>query len=333
MNPRPESLLLANRHILILTHVAPDADAIGGLLALGQGLQALGKQVIMACSDPLPVAYAHLPGAGQVVDRLEEALVHEGLDLVVSLDCGDRKRLGALGQPERWGDGLTASRIRLLNIDHHVTNTAFGDVNWVDPAAVATCEMVLDLLDRLEVPIETDIATCLLYGIVGDTQALRTPNVTPQVLARVIRLMQLGASLQQAITDLFQRKPLSQLAVWGRALSTMQVEAGVAWTMLSRQVRQACGYASTHGLNLASLLLEAEGVEVAAAFVENAEGQIDISLRAREGVDVSGLALELGGGGHAAAAGAQVSGVLDEVACHIVEQLKSLVGSSSAGHA
>ncbi len=314
MNPRIESLILSAHRILILVHVDPDADAVGGLLALGKALRALGKTPVLACSDPIPERYAMLPGCAAIVHQ-----VTGPFDLIISLDCADLQRLGALYQADRWRP------IPLLNIDHHVSNTHFGTVNWVEPKAVATAEMVLDLIDRLGAPLDPETATCLMYGLVGDTLALRTANVTPQVLAKVIRLMQMGASLHQAVTDLFQRKPLSLLAVWGQALRAMRVEGRLAWTSLSAQTRQSCGYSSTDGLQLSSLLLEADGIDVAAVFAEDDEGWVDLSLRARNGYDVSGLAVELGGGGHAAAAGAKLAGPLDEVTAQVVQRLKQLV--------
>lgn len=319
MNPRLESRILSARQILLLTHTSPDADGVGSMLALGQGLRALGKTVVLACSDPVPARYAALPGVAEVVTQ-----VRSTCDLIISLDCGDQDRLGHLYQAALW------RHIPLINIDHHVSNTHFGAVNWVEPTAVSTTEMVLDLLDRLGAPLDADMATCILYGIVGDTLALRTANVTPQVLARVIRLMQYGASLHQAVQDLFQRKPRELLAVWGHALSAMHVENGLAWTALSAQTRRACGYLTTDGLQLSSLLLEAEGVNVTAVFAEDDDGKIDISLRARNGYDVSGLARELGGGGHASAAGAKLPGPLQETAAQVVAQLKQWMASSTS---
>lgn len=315
MNPHPDRLILAARRILILTHVEPDADAIGGMLGLGHALQALGKDIVMACQGPVPDRYARLPGVAGIAAQADGSF-----DLVISLDCSDSERLGAIYRPERWGRNRVSPP--LLNIDHHISNTRFGSTNWVEPAAVATAEMVLELLDCLGVPIEAEIATCLLYGIVGDTMGLHTPNVTPQVLAKVIRLMQLGAPLHQAISDLFQRKPLSLLAVWGQALSALHVEGRLAWTLLSAQTRQACGYPSTDGLQLSSLLLEADGVDLSAVLAEDDAGRIDVSLRARNGVDVSGLAVELGGGGHASAAGARITGPLEEAAERVIGRLR-----------
>ncbi len=321
MTPRLEKPILAARRILILTHVAPDADAVGGVLALGKALRASGKMVVTACSDPIPERYAMLPGSADIVSQIEPQ-VSGTFDLIISLDCGDQKRMGRLYQEELH------RHVPLINIDHHVSNTQFGSVNWVKPEAVSTTEMVLELLDGLGMPIDADIATCLLYGIVGDTQALRTSNVTPQVLAHAIRLMQIGASLHQAIADLFQRKPRSLLALWGRALSTMQIQDRIAWTAISAQERRACGYLSTNGTQLPSLLLETKDIDIAAVLLEDDKGAVEISLRARNGFDISGLAVEWGGGGHPSAAGAKLPGPLKEATERVVGRLKQYVSSA-----
>ncbi|MBN1886968.1 MAG: DHH family phosphoesterase [Thermoflexales bacterium] len=315
-----EQSIDAARQVLLLTHVEPDADALGSLLGLGKGLQLLGKakRVVMACNDPIPSRYAQMPGSREVV-----SMPPGSFDLIISLDCADQERMGGLYQQICQSKPSNP----LLNIDHHISNTRFGSLNWVEPRAVATAEMVMDLLDLLGAPLDTDIATCLLYGIVGDTQAFRTPNVSPPVLARAIRLMQMGAPLQRCITDLFQLKPPGLLAVWGHALSTMHIEDGLAWTSLSAQTRHACGYPSTDGLQLSSLLLEAEGVDVTATLVEKDAGTVDLSMRARNGFDVSGLAVELGGGGHPNAAGANLPGPLEEATQQVVTRLKRLVSS------
>ncbi len=317
MPTQVDTQLLAARRIVILTHIAPDADAIGGLLSLGAALRALGKTVVMACSDPVPERYAMLPGSAEIANQIEGTF-----DLLVSLDCSDERRMGRLYRPESW------RHLPRVNIDHHISNTRFGSINWVDPEAVATCELVLELIDRLGAPLDTATATCLLYGIVGDTLALRTPNVSPMLLAKIIRLMHMGALLHQAVADLFQRRPLGQLAVWGLALSRMTIEGQLAWVAISAQERQRCGYPSTDGLQLPSLLLEGEGINVSAVMLEDDDGEVEISLRARNGFDVSGLAVELGGGGHPSAAGARVAGPLDSIVARIVQRLVQWMASS-----
>ncbi len=316
----PESLLRAACRILLITHIAPDGDAIGGLLGLGKALRQAGKWVTVSCSDPVPTRFAYLPGYADIVSQAGGPF-----DLVVSLDCGDLKRVGRIYRADEWRD------IPLLNIDHHVTNTCFGTHQWVDASYVATSEMVLELCDRLSLPVDMDIATCLLYGIIGDTLALRTDNVTPALLGKVMRLMQAGAPLADIIDQVFNRRPFNLLRAWQRALSTMRLDAerGVIWAVLSRPARHETGWPDTDLQGLANFLLSAEEANLSAVLAEKDDGRVEISLRARPSFDVSAVAQALGGGGHPQAAGCTLDGPLDAVVERVVTALKSQISTRS----
>jgi phosphoesterase RecJ-like protein len=310
----PESLLRSASHILLITHIAPDGDAIGGLLGLGKALRQAGKRVTVSCSDPVPSRFAYLPGYADIVSQADGPF-----DLLVTLDCGDLKRVGRIYRADEWRD------IPLLNIDHHVTNTRFGTHHWVDASYVATSEIVLDLCDRLGLPVDVDIATCLLYGIIGDTLALRTDNVTSALLAKVMRLMQSGAPLADIIDQEFNRRPFNLLRAWQRALSTLRLEEGVIWVVLSQQARLEVGWPDTDLQGLANFLLSVEEANLSAVLAEKDDGQVEASLRARPSFDVSAVAVALGGGGHPQASGCIMDGPLDTVVERVVAALKSQI--------
>lgn len=307
-----ESLLGAAHRILLITHITPDADAIGGLLALGRALRRLGKAVTVSCSDVVPQRFAYLPGYSEIVNRADGAF-----DLIVSLDCSDLRRVGPIYRAQEWRE------IPFLNIDHHVTNTHFGTLNWVEPAYVATSEMVLDLCDRLGVELDADQAKCLLYGIIGDTLGLRTNNVTPALLGRVMRLMQAGAPLAEIMDQIFNRRPFSLLRAWEKALETMRLENGVIWAVLSRQARLEVGWPDSDVQGLSNFLLSADEACLSAVLVEKDNGQVEVGMRARAPYDVARVALEFGGGGHPQAAGCTMDGPLNETVAKIVAALKS----------
>jgi bifunctional oligoribonuclease and PAP phosphatase NrnA len=272
--------------------------------------------VTVSCSDPVPSRFAYLPGYADIVSQADGPF-----DLVVTLDCGDLRRVGRIYRADEWRD------IPLLNIDHHVTNTRFGAQHWVDASYVATSEMVLELCDRLGLPVDADIATCLLYGIIGDTLALRTDNVTPALLGKVMRLMQSGAPLADIIDQVFNRRPFSLLRAWQQALSTMRLEDGVIWVVLSQKARHEVGWPDTDLQGLANFLLSAEEANLSAALAEKDDGQVEVSLRARPSFDVSAVAVALGGGGHPQAAGCTMDGPLDTVVEQVVAVLKSQISS------
>jgi len=310
----PESFLRAAHRVLLITHITPDADAIGGLLALGRALRQLGKAVTVSCSDVVPPRFAYLPGYSEIVHQADGAF-----DLIVSLDCSDLRRVGPIYRADEWRE------IPFLNIDHHVTNTHFGTLNWVEPAYVATSEMVLDLCDRLGVELDADQAKCLLYGIIGDTLGLRTNNVTPALLGRVMRLMQAGAPLAEIMDQIFNRRPFSLLRAWEKALETMRLEGGVIWAVLSRQARLEVSWPDSDVQGLSNFLLSADEACLSAVLVEKDDGQVEVGMRARASYDVARVALAFGGGGHPQAAGCTMDGPLNVAVERVVAALKSQV--------
>jgi phosphoesterase RecJ-like protein len=236
-------------------------------------------------------------------------------DLVVALDCGDELRLGSV-----WTNRPNPKPF-LINIDHHISNTRFGQINWIDPSAASTSEMVLQLLDQLGVPLNQDIAVCLLYGIVGDTLGFRTPNTTPRQLQYAERCMEAGASLYESIDQQFNQRSQALVCLWGKAITAMKIKDRVAYAAISKAMRDACGM-GIPDLNLSSFLVSINEVDRAAVLVEKDDGSVEISLRAKRGYNVSNAAVALGGGGHALAAGATIDGPLDAATKQVLLALK-----------
>jgi phosphoesterase RecJ-like protein len=231
------------------------------------------------------------------------------------------RRVGGIYRADEW------HAMPLLNIDLHVTNTHFGTYNWVEPSCVATSEMVLELCDRLGVAVDADIARCLLYGIIGDTQGLRTDNVTPRLLGKVMRLLEAGAPpLAQVMDQIFSRRPFNLIRAWEKALETMQLDAerGVVWAFLTRQARGEAGWNDTDLQGMSSFLIAADEASLAAVFVEKDDGRVEVGMRARVGYDVARVALSFGGGGHPQAAGCEMDGPLEAAIERVVASLKSL---------
>ncbi len=310
----PEQLIRDARRILVLCHASPDGDAIGALLGLGFVLEALGKSVSLACADPVPREYQYLPGADNVVQHPEGPF-----DLVVALDSSDLPRLGAAYDLVRLG------HLPLLNIDHHATSTHFGTVNWVDTASASTCEMILQLADRLGVPVTTEIATCLLNGIVTDMRGFRTPNTNLAVLESAVRLVAAGADLPDIAHRTLMQRPFETIRLWGQVFAQARLEDGIVWASIPLDaVREKDP--STNGLRgLVTFLIGTEEAKIAALFTERARGRVEVSLRSKAEVDVSSVALAFGGGGHPRAAGCTVEGTLSQVEESILSALRELL--------
>jgi len=296
------ALLRPAQHVVTVTHIAPDGDAIGSLLGLTWVLRRLGKQVTPAVDDGVPPEFAFLPGAEEVRATLDGVLP----DLVVAVDCGDASRMGQVGAAAQ------AAGAPLINLDHHVTNTRFGDANLVDPLTVASAEGVLDWSERLGVALDREIATCLLTGIITDTLCFRTDNVTAAVFGKVQRLIEAGAPYSEITQRTVMRIPFEALGLWAVVLPHMRLEeGGILWVAIDRPTRQALNYNDARDGGLVSLLISADRARIAAVFREKDDGKVEVGLRAVPGYDVATVAARLGGGGHALAAGCTIDGPLD----------------------
>lgn len=311
----PESLTQASQLLqkaqrpLLVTHVAPDGDAAGSLLGMGWILRALGRSPRMVCQDPLPRHLAFLPGFNDVTQETGP----EPYDLVIALDCSDRPRMGRVDVNEL---------VPVLNIDHHVTNSYFGNVNLVDEKAVSTTQVLYDLVLRLGLPLDERVATCLLTGIVTDTRGFRTANVTSQTLRIAVELTEAGAPLATITQNGLDRRPLAILRLWGAGLGRLEWADGIVWTSLPLDVQQAVGHDGYGDAGLANLLVSAEEACVAVVFTEQPDGHIEVGFRSTPGYDVSRVALALGGGGHPMASGCRLEGPLEEVQQRVLALLR-----------
>ncbi len=310
--------------VLLICHVSPDGDAIGSLLGLGMGLRALDKQTTLACESPVPSKFNFLSNCDSIVNKVDA----DDFDLVIGLDSSDIARLGDVYDADRMAG------VPLINMDHHVTNLRFGDVNLVDAKAASTAEVVLALLDCLDISLQADgaaIATSLLTGIVTDTLGFRTSNVTPQVMRAAMRLMEAGASLSEVMHYSFHRRPLVELYMLACGLNRMQVEDGLAWSEIHLSDRQVCiahpnsgyGGGKIGDADLVSVLVHTREVHISAVFTERENDQVEISFRADPGFDVAQVALALGGGGHPAASGCTVEGTLEAVKARVLPMLRT----------
>jgi len=321
------SLLRSASRVLALTHIAPDGDAIGSLLGFGWLLRAAwrqaagqpgqaGRAIVLACADPPPAQLQWLPGVNEIITSPAAG----PWDVVVGLDASDGLRLGSAFRPADYG----ATPVAIL--DHHVTNLHFGNLNYVNTSAAATAQIVVDLADALDAPLGREAAVCLLTGLVTDTLGFRTNNVTPQVMATAMRLMQAGASLSEITERTLNHRPLNVLRLWGLALSQMRLTRQVAWVSITQQMRQGVGAPAAGDGGLVSQLINAPEALLAAVFSETVDGKVEIGFRAKSGYDVSQIALSLGGGGHPQAAGCTIAGPLAAAEGRVLPMLFQATG-------
>jgi len=304
--------LLGQAHrVLLIGHVAPDGDCIGSLLGMAHALRVLDKVVDPACADPMPAQFSFLPGIELILREPKDEY-----DLIISLDCSDIQRMGSAYRPAAFAG------VPLINIDHHVTNSHFGTVDWVDTAAAATAEMVYELVEELAVPLSLDMARCLLTAIATDTRGFRTPTTTIRTMSVATRLMQAGAPLSQICELALERRPLAVIRLWADVLGSLQLYDRIIWSAITGDLR------ARHGLTmdddaggLASFMLSAPEADIAVVFDERPSGKVDVGLRSIAGVDVASVAVQLGGGGHPQASGCTLDGALPQVQSRVLAAL------------
>lgn len=285
---------------VVVTHDRPDGDAVGSLLALSLCLRKLGKRPYAILAGGIPSRYAWLPGAESIRSAWPEPPAS-----VIAVDCADLERL-APRLPEGWPRPA-------VNLDHHATNTRFGEVNLVDPEATATAEVLYDLTSSLGLPLDADIATNLLAGIVTDTIGFRTDNVTGRALRKAAALVEAGGRLPEVYERLLTQRPMAAARYWGAGLSELRRQGEIVWTHLRLADRSRAGYSGDDDADLVNFLATIDEARVAVLFVEQPGAKVKVSWRSRDGIDVSRVAQQFGGGGHEPAAGATVDGALEEV--------------------
>ncbi|NLV73180.1 MAG: hypothetical protein GXY52_00635 [Chloroflexi bacterium] len=309
--------LLAAKSAHIIAHIQPDADTLGAALGLAWALEELDIACQVVCQDPVPHELHFLPGSERV-----SAAPYGGQEVVLAVDASDERRLGSLYRRDAFGSAP------LLVIDHHVTNTRYGDLNWVQDVP-ATSEMILDMLQLRGINISSKTATCLLAGIVGDTQCFITSNTAPSSLLAAAKLQQLGAPLVEIASSVLNRRPYSALAVWRQAMTAAVNERGVLITALDHDYLTSvqADDSSTNGLS--SWLVGLDGVLISAVMRETAPRIVDVSMRSVSPIDISAAAKAMGGGGHPQAAGCVLHMSLTAARSYLLEMLLPLVAESA----
>jgi len=316
MKTEAARMISTANNAFLIAHVDPDGDTIGSTLALAHALRSMGKDCSLACSDRVPATLSFLPGVEwfgtpQIADH----------DLIIAVDVSDRGRLGPAY------DHVVEMGIPLLNIDHHVTNTGFGTVNLVNTDAVATSEIIFDLLRDLDVPLDQLLATCLLTGIVTDTRSFSTSSTTPRALEVSSELLKAGASLIEVNENYYKSKSLGTLRLWGKMLDQMQLEGRLVWSVDSLEMREQCHAGFSNGDGIVNLLASVREASAAIVFIEKESQRVEISIRSRPGVDISPVAVYFGGGGHPQAAGAMLEGNLEQVIPKVLRKAQAVLDS------
>ena len=301
-----------SRRPLIASHVRPDGDAIGSVIALGLVLKEAGKSPVMVLEDGVPAKYKFLKGSEGVINRPDEPF-----DLAIAVDSADRDRLG-----EHFQD-ISID----INIDHHITNDRFAGINLVRPEKAATAAILAETLPEMGFEIQKDAASALMMGIITDTIGFRTSNTGPNELRIAAELMEKGAKLSDIYYHTLVSQSFASLQLWGNALARLEREDGLVWTTITLEDRQRAGYSGRDDADLTNILSAVEGGEISVLFNEQNDGKVKISWRSSSEADISKIAQQFGGGGHPPAAGAELEGELEEVQEIILDRTRQYLKS------
>lgn len=300
-------------NILIASHVRPDGDAVGSLLGLGLALQQAGKNVQMVLADGVPSSFKYLEGWEQIKKEIQGEF-----DTFITVDCADFKRTGKPFESLGGSD---------INIDHHITNQKFGKLNLIEGEEVATAAILTNYLPAWGLQITKPVAAALLTGIITDTLGFRTSNVTPEAMRQAATLMETGVDMPEIYMRGLIRRSYEATRYWGAGLSKLERKNGVVWGTLTLEDRKAAGYSGNDDADLINTISAVDGFKVGMIFVEQSDNKVKISWRALEkDVDVSPIAKHFGGGGHAAAAGADIPGALSEVQPQVLQITREMLG-------
>jgi len=312
-------LIDSNETFLMISHVSPDGDAIGSILALGHVLESLGKKVFYRNEDGVPSSLSFLPHAQAVEQPGDEVLE---VDVVFALDCATQPRLGKKVLHQASGAKL------FVNIDHHKTNTRYGDCDFIDASSPATGQIIYNLCQALGYGI-TDVARDNIYVAVStDTGSFRYRGTTSSTYSMIADLVEKGVDVAKINEDTYEKSPLRRVKLLGEYLSRLNVSADgkVADWALPMAVKDELQLLPDDSEDMINHVRAIEGVLIAASFEDIDGGMVRISLRSKsDDLDVSAVAQQFGGGGHARAAGIRLDGPIasarERVLCAVNEMM------------
>lgn len=289
-----KNLLLEAQRLVVAGHINPDGDTLGSSLALIAGLRQLGKKVTFLVDDQIGSIYSFLPGIADCA-KSAEALT---ADLLVVVDASSLDRIGGIAN---------CVKAPIINIDHHISNTGFADYLWLDADATAVGEMMFELLQVLQVKMDKDIGTCLYAAIATDCGFFKYSNTSAKAMRAAAELLELGVE-PNVVSDCLEMKSRDNLALLTKVLSTLTFLDDGTISYIEIPYGEYNKDIDTDSFMQYPRYVE--GVEVALMFKGTAAAATRVSMRSRN-IDVSKIALALGGGGHKRAAGCTVN---DELA-------------------
>ncbi len=304
-----------NKRFLITSHTNLEGDALGAELAFYRMLKKLGKVATIINEDGIPPGYSFLPGIKNIKKFNQK--ISAQFDCFAVLDCSDLKRTGEVYK-------INTECKPILNIDHHISNQRFGEVNWVEPRSSSCSEMIYKLYKKFRLLIDRDVAIPLYVGMLTDTGSFHYSNTTSFTHQAVSDLLKHNLDVPRIYKNIFEEIPFSEMKLLARILPGMRRKGKVAWFQIRRNMlrkRKLSFDLSEHILSFGRAIKD---VGVVVLFKENlgVKNEIRVNLRSQEKVDVNKIAQFFGGGGHKTASGITIKGRIEEVRRKVLAKIK-----------
>lgn len=311
--------IIEGNNFIVTSHYSPDGDNIGSTLSMYYALNKLKKNVLYVLDDSIPRNLEFLVDGINIL-KSEEVNVNLSDYTLISLDCGDFNRICV---DEKIKTGVK----QLICIDHHASNDSFGDLNYINPKESSTCELVYNLLKEMSESIDNQIidesiATCLYTGLLTDTGNFSYSNTNPSSYLMAYDLVNLGAKKDNIIQKLFQSNPFNYYKLLGEALETLDIVDGkVASMILTIDMLDRNQISFNDADGVTSYTRDIDGVEVGILFKEKAPGEIKVSFRSKNYVNVSDIAQSFGGGGHVRASGCTIKDSMENAKKMVINEV------------
>lgn len=301
--------------VAVFSHKSPDGDCLGSGMALYYFFKRLNKEVDVYCDDDIHENYQFLVG-----NFYNKELKDVDYDLLVSVDCGDAKRVGKF-------ENYFTSHPNTINIDHHSTNDNFGKINCVFPNYSSACELIFDILEDNGVELSKGIATCLYSGLATDTGCFMHNSVNEKVHIVAGKLISCGIDLDYIHYNLFRKKSYVELMLLQESLKNLEryCDKKIAITYLTQKNLKKYGANENAFVGVVSMITNIEESEVGVSMVEMKDNSYKVSLRTKGNVDVSKVAVQFGGGGHKMAAGCRIYGRAHSVIKKLVKAIEEYI--------
>ena len=301
--------------IVILTHESPDGDAIGSSLGMHMALKSIGKSSDVILKE-FPRTFSFLPGAKEVKEESDI----KNYDLAISVDCADLKRVMA--------NEYFENAKKTIVIDHHGSNTMYGDINFVNPVSPACCEILAGMFEYFNIDIDTKIGSCILTGIITDTGGFKYSSVTPETFEFTAELLRKGINVSEIYERVLETRTKANFELIKRSMDRLELlENGkVAFTYITKKDEEEVNAEPGDHEGIVEEGRSIEGVEVS-VFIRQRddENAYKISMRSTGNINVSDICYLFGGGGHPKAAGALIQGNVEQVKEQVLKEIRKVL--------